>query len=98
MPLPAMIPALSLMASDAAPPPQQGEPLPAGAPQQGYPLAAWCYGALSEYLDVYDRVKPDLVTIDKMYGTSQPHESAPYASDMPAARVDLKIIGHTVQA
>jgi hypothetical protein len=98
MPVPALILALSLMASDAAPPAQPGEPLPAGAPQEEYPLAAWCYGALSEYLEVYDRVKPDLVTIDKMFGTSQPHESAPYAADMAAARVELKLIGHAVQA
>jgi hypothetical protein len=98
MPVPALILALSLMASDAAPPAQPGEPLPAGAPQEEYPLAAWCYGALSEYLDVYDRVKPDLVTIDKMFGTSVPHESEPYASDMAAARVELKLIGHAVQA
>lgn len=98
MPLPALVLAISLMASDAAPPAQPGEPLPAGAPQEEYPLAAWCYGALSEYLDVYDRVKPDLVTIDKMFGTSQPHEPEPYASDMAAARVELKLIGHAVQA
>jgi hypothetical protein len=98
MPVPALVLALSLMASDAAPPAQPGEPLPAGAPQEEYPLAAWCYGALSEYLDIYDRVKPDLVTIDKMFGTSQPHEPEPYASDMAAARVELKLIGHAVQA
>ncbi|HEY1447738.1 MAG TPA: hypothetical protein VGF33_04335 [Caulobacteraceae bacterium] len=93
----AMILALSLLASDATPPPA-GEPLPSGAPQQDYPLAAWCYGALSEYLDVYDRVKPDLITIDKMFGSSVPGEKEPYASDMAAARVELKLIGHAVQA
>jgi hypothetical protein len=93
----ALILALSLMAADAAPPPV-GEPLPAGAPQKDYPLAAWCYGALSEYLDVYDRVKPDLITIDKMFGSSVPHEKEPYASDMAAARVELKVIGRAVQA
>ena len=93
----ALVLALSLLASDAALPPA-GEPLPAGAPQHDYPLAGWCYGALSEYLDVYDRVKPDLVTIDKLFGTSAPHEKEPYASDMAAARVELKLIGHSIQA
>lgn len=97
MPGPALILALSLMATDPAPPPD-GEPLPSGAPKQEYPLAAWCYGALSEYLDVYDRVKPDLVTIDKLFGSSKPHEKEPYAEDMAAARVELKEIGHAVQA
>jgi hypothetical protein len=96
MPLPALVLALSLLATDAAQPPA-GEPLPSGAPKQEYPLAAWCYGALSEYLDVYDRVKPDLIAIDKQYGSSVPNEKEPYASDMAAARVELKVIGRAVQ-
>ena len=97
MPASALLVALSLMASDPAPTPD-AEPLPAGAPTRDYPLAAWCYGALSEYLDVYDRVKPDLRTIDKMFGSSVPNEKQPYASDMAAARVELKVIGGAVQA
>lgn len=97
MPVPALLFALSLMAADAAPA-VDSEPLPPGAPTQEYPLAAWCYGAMSEYLDVYDRVKPDLITIDKMFGSSQPHEKEPYARDMAAARVELKVLGHAVQA
>jgi hypothetical protein len=89
--------ALSLMATDATPPPA-GEPLPPGAPTQEYPLTAWCYGALSEYLDVYERVKPDLIAIDKTFGSSVPHEKEPYARDMAAARVELKLIAHAVQS
>lgn len=96
MPLPALVLALSLLATDAAQPPE-GEPLPSDAPKQEYPLAAWCYGALSEYLEVYDRVKPDLIAIDKLYGSSVPNEKEPYASDMAAARVELKLIGRAVQ-
>lgn len=99
MSIPAIMLAVSLMAAEpAAASAPEGEPLPAGAPQQDYPLAAWCYGALSEYLDVYDRVKPDLVAIDKMFGTSKPGEAEPYADDMAAARTELKVIGHAVQA
>ena len=101
MPVPALLFALSLMAADptnAAAPAAPGEPLPPGAPTQDYPLAAWCYGALSEYLDVYDHVKPDLIAIDKMFGSSEPHEKEPYAHDMAAARVELKLIGRSVQA
>lgn len=97
MPLPALALAFALAAGDPAPP-VEAEPLPAGAPTRDYPLAAWCYGALSEYLDVYQRVIPDLRTIDKMFGTSEPHEKAPYADDMAAARVELKVIGQAVQA
>jgi hypothetical protein len=92
--------ALALMASDAPPPgnPQQGEPLPAGAPTEDYPLTAWCYGAMSEYLTVYDRVKPDLKAIDKMFGSSEPKEREPYASDMAAAHVELKVLADAVVA
>src|SRR5579863_8834943 len=99
MPLPALALAFALVANDPAPAKAlEAEPLPASAPTRDYPLAAWCYGALSEYLDIYQRVIPDLKAIDKMFGTSKPGEAAPYADDMAAARVELKLIAHAVQA
>ena len=100
MSAPALIFALALMAADApaANDPPQGEPLPAGAPTQDYPLTAWCYGAMSEYLDIYERVKPDLKAIDKMFGSSVPNEPQPYASDMAAAHVELKVLADAVVA
>src|SRR6201996_330744 len=72
-----------------------GEPLPPGAPTDSYELAAWCYGALDEYLTIYERVKPDLRDIDHMFGTSVV-EAEPYHSDMAAAHVELKLIGDAV--
>jgi hypothetical protein len=97
--------ALSLMLADApqaeapqAGPPQAsagGEPLPPGAPTDSYQLSAWCYGALDEYLAVYEKVKPDLRDIDHMFGTSVV-ENDPYHSDMDAARVELKMIADSV--
>src|ERR1700734_4038609 len=96
-----MIPALALALPlrRAAPPPPPnsggGEPLPPGAPTDSYELSAWCYGALDEYLAVYQRVKPDLRDIDHMFGTSVV-EDEPYHSDMAAARVELKMIGGAV--
>lgn len=88
--------ALTLMAT--APAPDQagaGEPLPPGAPTDSYELSAWCYGALSEYLQIYEQVKPDLRDIDRLFGTSVV-EADPYQSDMAAARVELKVIGESV--
>jgi len=93
---PALILALALMT--AAPPDDGGgggEPLPPGAPSDSYELSAWCYGALNEYLTIYDEVKPDLRDIDRMFGTSVV-EDEPYQSDMAAARVELKLIGDAV--
>jgi hypothetical protein len=95
--------ALSLMLADAptadAPPPgpaaATGEPLPPGAPTDSYELSAWCYGALDEYLTIYEKVIPDLKDMDRMFGTSVV-EDKPYKADMAAARVELKLIGDSV--
>ena len=100
MSVPAFLMALAMVGADAppAPPPNAGEPLPPGVPLDDYPLTAWCYGAMSEYLDIYGRVKPDLRAIDKMFGTSEPNETEPYASDMAAARDELKVLAEAVEA
>lgn len=76
----------------------EAEPLPSSAPTRPYDLAAWCYGAMSEYLDIYDRVKPDLRDIDKLFGTSVKNEPEPYSSDMAAAREELKVLADAVTA
>jgi hypothetical protein len=88
---------LALTLMTAAPPPDDGagEPLPPGAPTDPYELSAWCYGALGEYLTIYDKVKPDLRDIDKLFGSSVV-EAEPYQSDMAAYRVELKLIGDSV--
>jgi len=99
MTAPALLAALALLAQDAQPPAAPvGEPLPPGAPTQDYPLTAWCFGALSEYLDVYEKVKPDLVDIDKKFGTSVKNEPEPYSADMAAARDELKMLASAVSA
>jgi hypothetical protein len=83
----------------AAPPPDDGagEPLPPGAPTDSYELAAWCYGALDEYLQIYEKVIPDLRAIDAKFGTDV-KEAKPYHADMAAYRVELKLIGDSVTA
>ena len=94
-----LIAALSVAAALAAAQPAlcqgYGEELPPGAPTDSYELAAWCYGALSEYLAIYEKVVPDLKDIDKMFGTSV-KEAKPYSADMAAARVELKMIADAV--
>jgi hypothetical protein len=94
--IPALALAITLMLADApAPDNGGGEPLPPGAPTDSYELSAWCYGALDEYLAIYEKVKPDLRDIDHMFGTSVV-EDEPYHSDMAAARVELKMIANSV--
>jgi hypothetical protein len=84
-----------------APPPAQaaaGEPLPAGAPSEPYALAAWCYGALDQYLYIYEHIIPQLRDIDKMFGSSVKNEARPYADDMAAAGQELKVLAAAVTA
>jgi len=95
---PALILALALLASDAPAPSAPGEPLPPGAPTEDYALAGWCYGALGEYLQIYDKVKPDLIDIDRMFGSSVKNEKQPYASDIAAARIELTVIAGAIEA
>ena len=74
------------------------EPLPAGAPQTPYELAAWCYGAMDQYLYVYAHILPELKDIDRRFGSSVKNEAQPYASDMAAARQEVKVLAGAVTA
>jgi hypothetical protein len=74
---------------DAAPAGGSEDDIPPGAPTDDYGFVAWCYGALGEYLSIYDDIKPDLKAIDKMFG-SPVVEAEPYHEDMAAARVAEK--------
>ncbi|MDE2357010.1 MAG: hypothetical protein KGL69_09680 [Alphaproteobacteria bacterium] len=74
------------------------EPLPANAPKDPYLLAAWCYGALDQYLYIYDQIVPQLRAIDKEFGSSVKNEAQPYADDMAAARDEAKVLAGAVEA
>lgn len=95
--VPLLVFSLALGSASLARAAAEGEPLPSSAPTQPYELAAWCYGAMSEYLEVYDRVKPDLRAIDKQFGSSVKNEAQPYSSDMAAAREELKVLASAVE-
>lgn len=75
-----------------------GEPLPPNAPKDPYELAAWCYGALDQYLFIYENIIPQLQAIDREFGSSVKNEARPYSADMAAAHVELKLIGAAVEA
>ncbi len=90
--------ALFIAAGPAARAAGEGEPLPPGAPSEPYELSAWCFGAMSEYLDDYDRVKPDLKAIDRLFGSSVKNEAEPYHDDIAAARKELTVLAGAVEA
>jgi hypothetical protein len=107
--LAALLLATSLEARQAPPPPASdaaskaeaevdGEPLPNDAPKEPYELAAWCYGAMDQYLIVYSKIIPELRDIDRRFGSSVKNEKQPYADDMAAARDELTVLKGAVVA
>jgi hypothetical protein len=92
--------ALALMAQDApvstapiasAPPPRT-QPV-ATAPTDDYGYVGWCYGALGGYVELYDRVMPEVTRIEKTF--PGPDGFAAAMKEYPAMRTqaqsDLKV-------
>jgi hypothetical protein len=92
-PAPSAAPAKPEPAPAAAGP----DDIPPGAPSDDYGLVSWCYGALGEYLTIYDDIKPDLKAIDKLFG-SPVVEAEPYHEDMAAARLAEKRFAAAMEA
>ncbi len=92
-----MVLATALMAAAPAEGGALPEPTPPGAPSDPYELTAWCYGALGEYLTIYEQVIPDLQAIDRQFGTSVV-EDKPYSADVAAAREALVRFGKAMEA
>ena len=92
--------ALALMAQDApvstaptasAPPPRT-QPA-ATAPTDDYGYVGWCYGALGGYVDLYDRVLPEVTRIEKTFPGPDGFASAmkEYPAMRTQAQSDLKV-------
>jgi hypothetical protein len=99
--------ALSILAAEPATEPpaspapaaasQETEDIPPGAPTDDYGFVNWCYGATDEYLTIYTKVLPDLVEIDKTFG-SPVKEKVPYANDVAAQHLALKRFAAAIDA
>jgi hypothetical protein len=91
-PVPAVAPA-----AQAEPAGEGWEEFPRNVPHDDYGLVSWCYGALDEYLSLYEVVKPDLKDIDKMFG-SPVKEAEPYAEDVAGERQALRRFAAAMEA
>jgi hypothetical protein len=102
--MPGILLALAMMlANDAAPaaepPPEL--PIPVGAPKDDYGLVAWCYGALGGYLDLYDRVMPEVTRIESTYrkpGTRLEDDLKTYSDLRAESRSNLKLFTRAIEA
>ena len=92
--------ALALMAQDApvstapiasAPPPRT-QPA-ATAPTDDYGYVGWCYGALGGYVELYDKVMPEVTRIEKTFPGPDGFASAmkEYPAMRTQAQSDLKV-------
>lgn len=99
----ALLFALALMAQDApvttAAPPPRTQPA-ATPPSDEYGYIAWCYGALGGYVDLYDKVMPEVTRIEKAF--PGPDGAAAALKEYPAMRIqarsDLKTYASAITA
>ncbi|MBX3480253.1 MAG: hypothetical protein KF842_07625 [Caulobacter sp.] len=76
-------------------------PVPAGAPSDDYGLVAWCYGALSGHMALYDKVIGEVekieVEIAKIPG-APPADMDSYRTQREAGKETLKVFGRAMEA
>ncbi|THD63675.1 hypothetical protein [Phenylobacterium sp.] len=78
--------------ADAAAAPEEA-PFPTGAPRDDYQFVAWCYGSLRGYLDLHDKVMPEVTRIESTYRPPDRKLSddlAVYADMQKAGKAQLK--------
>ena len=76
-------------------------PFPVGAPHEDYPFVAWCYGSLRGYLDLHDRVMPEVTRIESTYrppGRKLSDDLKVYADMQKEGRLQLKAFQATMTA
>jgi len=91
---------LALLESDAAAA-APAVSYPPGAPRDDYGLVAWCYGALSGYLELHDQVMPEVVRIESTYhrpGSVLADDLRVYADLQKTSRAHLKLFSRALQA
>ena len=76
-------------------------PYPPDAPKDDYGLVAWCYGVLSGYLDLHDRVLPEVTRIEGAFrqpGTSLADDMAVYEDMRKVSRINMKLFERSMEA
>ena len=74
---------------------------PIGAPTDDYGLVAWCYGALGGYLELHDRVLPEVSRIENAYrrpGTTLADDMSTYADMQKISRSNMKLFAAAMEA
>jgi hypothetical protein len=72
---PAAPPAAAAPAAAPKPPPQAMGSSPVAPPEDDYGYVAWCYGAISAYVELYDRAMPEVIRIERAWPTPSTEEN-----------------------
>ncbi len=74
---------------------------PVGAPRDDYGLVGWCTGLLGGYVDLYDRVLPDVTRIENAFrkpGTTLAEDMKVYTDLQVESRSNLALFGRAMSA
>ncbi len=99
---PAFLLALSLFAQGApaaAVTPAEA-PFPVGAPTDDYGFTAWCYGAVGGYIDLYDKVMPEVERIERTWPSPSGVDASlkVYPQLRDQGKGDLKLFASAIEA
>ncbi|HEX5379782.1 MAG TPA: hypothetical protein VFW47_14495 [Phenylobacterium sp.] len=76
-------------------------PYPPGAPQDDYGLVAWCYGALGGYLELHDRMIPEVTRIEGAFrrpGSNLADDMKTYSDMQKISRNNMKLFSRAMEA
>lgn len=84
--------------SDVAPLPIQGGPV--SPPTDDYGYVGWCFGAVSGYVDLYDRAMPEVIRIERAWPTPGTEENIKevYPAQKRDAIASLALFGRAIEA
>lgn len=82
----------------AAPLPIQGGTV--SAPTDDYGYVAWCYGAISSYIELYDRAMPEVIRIERAWPTPSTEENITqvYPAQREEGKRNLVLFARAMQA
>ncbi len=88
---------------EPSPPPVVEEDIayPPDAPKDDYGLVSWCYGVLSGYLDLHDRVLPEVTRIEGAFRqprSSLSQDMAVYEDMRKVSRTNMKLFAGAMEA
>ncbi|MCF8504266.1 MAG: hypothetical protein K9G59_05070 [Caulobacter sp.] len=83
---------------DVAPLPIQGGAVT--APTDDYGYVGWCYGAISAYVDLYDRAMPEVIRIERAWPTPSTEENIAviYPEQREEAKRNLALFASAMEA